>query len=173
MESNLPVLENQSDEFLCVRCARHMKTCCQTSEVYATPGDVGRIREYTGRSDFTEFRQADDPVYLEQDDDPVWRENVFRSDGTRRILTRQPNGDCTFLGNHGCVLPLETRPLICRIYPYDYTADGLRDRLAQGCPTELIPPGQSLLEALDIQRSDAMRWHKQLYEEVLMERGAT
>ncbi len=170
MTNKLPLVENQPEEFLCVRCARHMKTCCQTSEVYTTPGDVRRIAEFTGKSEFTEFRGADDPVYLEQDDDPVWLENVFRADGSRRVLKRRTNGDCTFLGAQGCVLPLETRPLICRIYPYDYTADGLRERLAQGCPTELIPPGQTLLEALDIQRSDAERWHQQLYQEVLTEK---
>lgn len=169
MATNLPVMDTQTEEFLCVRCARHMQTCCQTSEVYATPGDARRIAEFTGQSDFTEFRRADDPVYLEQDDDPVWAQNVFRADGTRRVLKRRTNGDCTFLGDQGCVLPLETRPLICRIYPYDYTAQGLRERLARGCPTELIPAGQTLLEALDIQRADAVRWHKQLYVEVLME----
>ena len=75
-----------------------MKTCCQTSEVYATPGDVRRIARVHRSDEFTEFRPPDDPVYLEQDDDPVWRENVFRADGTRRVLKRQANGDCTFLG---------------------------------------------------------------------------
>lgn len=170
MTTELPVMGSPMDDFLCVRCARHMKTCCQTSEVYATPGDERRIAEFTGQSEFTEFREADDPVYLQQDDDPLWRQNVFRADGTRRILKHQANGDCTFLGDHGCVLPLEIRPLICRIYPYDFTADGLRERLAQGCPTELISPGQTLLQELDIQRFDAERWHKQLYEEVLTEK---
>ena len=153
-------------EFLCVRCARHMRTCCQTSEVYATPGDVQRIEEHTGQTDFTEFRTPDDTVYLEQDDDPEWREHVFRSDGTRRVLKRREGGDCTFLGEQGCVLPLETRPLICRLYPYDYTAAGLRDELARGCPMELLPEGQGLLQALDIQRQDALRWHRQLYSEI-------
>ena len=104
--------------------------------------------------------------------DPIWIENVIRPDGTRRVLQRQPDGDCTFLGDAGCALPLETRPLICRIYPFDYTADGLRDELAHGCPMELLPAGQSLLQALDIKRSDAERWHKQLYAEVLTERNA-
>ncbi len=43
-------------EFLCVRCARHMKTCCQTCEIYVSPGDVERISAHTGRRDFYEFR---------------------------------------------------------------------------------------------------------------------
>ena len=173
MGSALPVRGTSEDAFLCVRCAQHMKTCCQTSEVYTTPGDVRRISEFTGQEDFTEFRQVEDPIYLDQDDDPIWNEHVFRADGSRRVLKRKPGGDCTFLGDQGCVLPLETRPLICRIYPYDFTAEGLLERLAKGCPTQLIPTGKTLLQALDIDRSDAQRWHKQLYEEILTEQDAS
>ncbi|MEZ6076608.1 MAG: YkgJ family cysteine cluster protein [Pirellulaceae bacterium] len=163
--NSLPI----THDFICVRCSRHMKTCCQTSEVYATPGDVKRIQQHSGRSDFTVFQAPDDPVYLQQDDDPEWLNNVFRADGTRRVLKRHDNGDCTFLGEAGCVLPLEVRPLICRIYPYDYTAAGLREELARGCPLELLPEGQELLEALDISRDDAVRWHALLYEEIKQE----
>lgn len=148
-----------------------MQTCCQTSEVYATPGDVERIEAHTGRRDFTEFRAPDDPVYLMQDDDPEWLNHVFQLDGTRRVLKREANGDCTFLGSAGCVLPLETRPIICRLYPFDYTAEGLRDELARGCPTELLAEGQALLEALDISRVDALRWHAQLYREIKAEKS--
>ncbi len=160
------------DEFLCARCARHMKTCCQTAEVFVTRGDLLRIEQHTGRQDFHEFRQPESPVYLhtDPDDDPVWQENVFQADGSRRVLKRAPGGDCTFLGTAGCVLPLEVRPLICRIYPYDYTADGLLDELAGGCPLELLAPGQGLIEALEKKRSDAERWHQQLYAELREEK---
>jgi Fe-S-cluster containining protein len=156
-------------EFLCVRCARHMKTCCQTREIYATPGDVERIAAHTQQDDFYHYQVPDDPDYLDHDDDPSWRDHVFRDDNSRRVLKRQPNGDCTFLGPQGCVLPLEVRPLVCRLYPYDYTEDGIRDELSQGCPLELVPPGQSLLVALDMKLADAQRWHRQLYEEILLE----
>lgn len=158
-----------TEEFLCVRCSRHMKTCCQTSEVYATPGDVRRIAEWTGRDDFTEFRVPSDPVYLEQDDDPTWARYVFREDNSRRVLKREESGDCTFLGEQGCRLPLETRPLICRMYPYDYNERGLRDELANGCPLELLRPGQELIEVLDMKLDDARRWHEQLYDEIRLE----
>jgi uncharacterized protein len=154
------------EDFLCIRCSRHMKTCCQTAEVFATLGDVRRIEDYTGQSGFTEFRAPEKDVYADQDDDPVWRDNVFRADGTRRVLKKKANGDCTFLGSSGCVLPLETRPLICRIYPFDYTAEGILSELAPGCPTELLRPWQGLIEALDMKRSDAERWRKQLYDEL-------
>ena len=157
-------------EFLCARCARHMKTCCQTAEIYVTPGDAERIGDYTGRRDFHEYRTPDNPDYADQDDDPVWRDHVFQADGSRRVLRKQPNGDCTFLGVAGCVLPLEVRPLICRIYPFDYDAHGIVDELATGCPLELLAPRQGLIEALGMNREDAERWQRQLYAEVRLER---
>lgn len=156
-------------DFLCVRCAAHMKTCCQTCEIYVTPGDVERIEQHTGRRDFYEFRQPDNPVYLQQDDDPLWRDHVFRADGSRRVLQRQPNGDCSFLGPHGCRLPCEVRPLVCRLYPFDYNAEGIFPTLATGCPLELLAPQQGLLEALDMNRDQAEQWHAQLYAEVRTE----
>ena len=159
-----------SHEFLCARCARHMKTCCQTSEVYATLGDVERIAAHTGQRDFVEFRVPEDPIYLEQSDDPTWEHYVFRDDGTRRVVRRLENGDCVFLGEQGCVLPLEVRPLICRIYPYDFNAEGIKAVLARGCPTELIRSGETLLTELDIQITDAERWRKQLYDELPAEK---
>lgn len=158
-----------AEEFLCARCARHTITCCQRTEIYTTPEDQQRIAEFTGRDDFTEFLPAKNEAYADQDDDPVWRDHVFRSDGRRRVLKHQPNGDCTFLGEKGCVLPLETRPLICRLYPYDYTAEGILDVLAEGCPLELLEPGQGLIDALAMNIDDARRWHRQLYEEVCRE----
>lgn len=158
------------EEFLCARCARHMATCCQTSEVYVTPGDVDRIAEHVGHRDFYEFRPPDDPVYLRQDDDPIWPKLVFKkSDGTRRVIKRLDTGDCTFLGPQGCVLPLETRPLLCRLYPFDFNQQGILPRLAGGCPVELLPKGQTLIEALDMKQAEAERWHGQLYEELPQE----
>ncbi len=160
-----------TDEFLCARCARHTQTCCQRCEIYATPGDVKRIGDHTGRGDFTEHRAPDDPDYLDQDDDSEWRQYVFRADNSRRVLKRQANGDCVFLGHQGCVLPLEVRPLVCRIYPYDYTAAGIREDLSEGCPLELLREGQGLIEALDMNLQDARRWRQQLYQEIRMESG--
>lgn len=157
-------------EFLCIRCARHMKTCCQTSQVYITPGDVERVAEHVGHRDFYEFAPPDDPIYLKQDDDPIWPQLVFKAeDGTRRILRRHESGDCVFLGDQGCRLPLETRPLLCRIYPYDFNEQGIHAKLANGCPMELLPEGVPLTVALDMNLADAERWHKQLYEELPLE----
>lgn len=156
-------------EFLCARCARHQRTCCQDTEIYVTLGDVERIAAYTGRRDFVEF-STPSTLYRDQDDDPVWRDQVFRKDGSRRVLRHQVGGDCTFLGEQGCTLPGNVRPLICRLFPFDYTADGILDEPANGCPVELLMPGQTLLPTLRMERSDAQIWHQQLYAEIGLEK---
>jgi uncharacterized protein len=161
-----------NDPALCARCAAHQLTCCQTSEIAVTLGDVRRIAEHIGTadsSDLYEFRAPSDPVYLHHPDDPIWLETVIRPDGTRRVLKRQQNGDCRFLATSGCVLPIEVRPLICRIYPYDYNEQGLMERLASGCPLQLLREDETLLGALDMRRGDAERWHAQLYSEIRQE----
>jgi|GEM_PF-295943 len=159
----------ENKEPLCSRCAQRRRTCCQICEIYVTPGDVQRIRAFTGRDDFYEFRRPADPGYLDQDDDPEWARCVFRPDGTRRVLRRTDSGDCSFLGPGGCQLPWEVRPLVCRLYPVEYTADGLKKELADGCPSELLPPGQDLLQALDMTWEKAANWHRQLYAEIHLE----
>ena len=156
-------------DFLCARCARYTKTCCQDREIYTTWGDVERIEGHTGRKDFCEFLPPGDPVYLDQDDDPLWRDNVFQPDGTRRVLRQQPTGDCVFLGPHGCILPLNVRPLVCRLYPYDYTEQGILPLPASGCPLELLAPGRELMEALNMPLEEAQQWHEQLYREIRLE----
>lgn len=156
-------------EFICVRCSKHQETCCQTSEVYTTLGDIRRIKEYTGKDDFYEDKLPCDPVYTKHDDDPIWYETAMQPDGKRRVLKRRENGDCTFLGSAGCVLPLETRPILCRLYPYDFNQNGIKTYLANGCPMELLKNGESLVMALDMNQKDAERWHQMLYQEILEE----
>lgn len=159
----------ENKEPLCLKCAQRGKTCCQICEIYVTPGDVERIQAFTGRRDFFEFRVPQDPRYLDQDDDPEWARCVFRPDGSRRVLRRRASGDCLFLGPCGCQLPWEVRPLVCRLYPVEYTASGLKTELADGCPVDLLAPGEDLLLALDMTWAKAEVWHRQLYAEIRME----
>ncbi len=153
-------------DHICARCARNQKTCCQEREIYVTPGDVRRIEAHTGHGDFFEFRMPADPTYLDQDDDPTWRDRVFRDDGSRRSLKRRDDGDCTFLGPVGCTLPSDVRPLVCRLYPFDYTEAGIQQDLAEGCPLHLLLPGETILTALDMRLADAERLRAQLYDEL-------
>lgn len=150
----------------CARCATLQKTCCQRAEVLVTLGDRVRIAEATGRRDFCEHRAASDPAFTDQPDDPNWVAYAFEPDGTRPILRRRENGDCTFLTPAGCGLPTEIRPLVCRLYPYDYTENGIRGVAAEYCPGAVIPEGKTVLQVLDMKHVDAIRWHHMLYTEL-------
>lgn len=156
-------------EILCVRCARHHETCCQNTDIYVTLQDVRRIEDHVGFGGFFEFRQPADPVYVFQADDPLWMEKVFQPDGSRRVLRHKENEDCLFLGGEGCTLPSEVRPLICRLYPFDYNAEGLKPEPASGCPKHLLAPGQSVFDGVGVNPDNARRWHAMLYEELQQE----
>lgn len=155
-----------SEEFLCARCARHQRTCCQDTEVFVTQGDIRRIEPHADEIEFAEFRAPSDPIYDQSVEDPYWHHRVFQPDGTRRVLKQSANGNCIFLGMQGCVLPEDARPLVCRLYPFDYTFEGILPRLASGCPTELLNPSQSLLTELGMSEDNAKRLHAQLYQEI-------
>ena len=81
------------------------------------------------------------------------------------MLRREANGDCTFLGQRGCRLPGGVRPLVCRLYPYEYDESGLSG-VGDGCPLHLLAPGQTILDALGMRRARAEAWHAQLYREI-------
>ncbi|QDU65642.1 YkgJ family cysteine cluster protein [Engelhardtia mirabilis] len=151
----------------CVRCAKVQRTCCQRAEILLTEGDVARIAAHTGSDTFFEHRAPEAADYVEFDeDDPDWVGLTVRADGQRRMLRRAENGDCGFLGAAGCVLPTETRPLVCRLYPWDYTAEGLLESAGEYCPTELFGGLEPMNVVLGIETADARRWHVQLYEEL-------
>ena len=155
---------------LCAICSSQQKTCCQERDIYLTPGDVKRIKECIHNESFYEFRIPSDPSYLEIDDDPVWKECVFRSDRTRRVLKQAPFRNCIFLSASGCILRIEERPLICRLHPYDYDASGLNNTLIQECPVHLIEPGTTVEEAIGLNLTLASDWHHMLYSEILLEK---
>ncbi|MCU0875362.1 MAG: hypothetical protein MUE50_23780 [Pirellulaceae bacterium] len=134
-----------------------------------TWGDIERIEDYTGRDDFHEYRAPVNPDYLDQDDDPTWVRYVIRPDGTRRVLLQRSGGDCLFLGMQGCELPLEARPLVCRLYPYDFDESGIADTPAQGCPVHVLDSWRQLLAEMDMNLEEARQWHRQLYEEMKLE----
>lgn len=158
----LPIAANEP---VCARCARLGPTCCERCEVVVTDGDIARITIHAGRNDFWEFRAPTDPTYLDQDDDPNWLAWTIEPDGTRRVLRRRESGACMFLSASGCSLPTEIRPLICRLYPYQFTEAGI-DGIAEGCPTQLIEPGRTIVDMIGMNLADGVRWHRQLYHEL-------
>lgn len=154
----------------CARCAQVQRTCCQRAEILLTEGDVARIEAHVGSpaASFVDRRRPADPAYLEPDeDDPHWLEWTVAADGTRRMLRRMPSGACSFLGQQGCVLPTEVRPLVCRLYPFAYDERGLAGREEDYCPTDLLAPdGRAMHDVLGISAVDAERWRAALYREL-------
>ena len=155
---------------LCAICARRGKTCCQDRDIYITPGDLKRIQTAVGYADFYEFREPTDPGYFPDEEDRLWKIYVFKPDGSRRVLKRTDSGDCTFLGETGCRLTIAVRPLICRLHPYDYNAEGIYAEPASGCPVDLVEPGISLTQSIEMNPEDVPVWHHALYSEILLER---
>ena len=74
-----------------------------------------------------------------------------------------------FLSPTGCVLPMETRPLVCRLHPCQYNEQGIQSGLSPGCPWALLPAGHSPHDAVSMTIADAERWHRQLYDELRLE----
>lgn len=146
------------------------RTCCQRAEVVVTRGDVARISAHIERDDFHSRRPPEDATYLEHDpDDPNWVRYTSFPDGTRRMLNRNADG-CTFLGAAGCVLPEDVRPLICRLYPFEYTESGIVGEDAGYCPTEtLAGKDGSMLPVLGMNRAAAEAWRSALYDELRAE----
>lgn len=173
---SLPVIAGEAGyipgpEHPCAKCAKVQRTCCQRAEVLVTTGDVARIARYTGRDDFHVRRTPTDPAYLESGDDPNWTGYVFDANGAREVLNRRSDGDCVFLGETGCSLPTDVRPLVCRLYPFQYNEAGITGVDGEYCPVDrVVPPGQGLVEALGMRIEDAVRWHRMLYDELRTKR---
>lgn len=148
-------------------CARHAQigvTCCQKSEILCTDGDLRRIAAHVGRDDFYEVKASVDPSYVPDEGDP-WSMG-FYPDGSRPVTKRKANGDCSFLGEAGCVLPMETRPVVCRMYPYVFDEHRITGVDADRCPMEVVQPGKTIVEQLEMDPVAAERWRAQLYAEL-------
>ncbi len=156
----------------CAHCATLQKTCCQTAEILVTSGDLARISRHTGLAPdegrFWERRVPVDPEYLDDDaDDPNWKRWTVAPDNTRRVLRKQKNGDCMFLGQRGCILPENVRPIVCRLYPFSYTESGIQGEDAGYCPKRAVAPeAPDMVTALGMTLDAAERWHAALYDEL-------
>jgi Fe-S-cluster containining protein len=155
---------------LCTECALKGHSCCHAHDIYVTWGDCRRIFKHTGRKDFFEYRPCACSAYADQDDDPIWKQHVFRADGSRRVLRQDPKGDCMLLTPAGCSLPLEVRPLVCRLYPHVYSAAGIAWEWDLECPaTRSFAPTVIETGIAGVGWSEAAQWHQLLYDEVLWE----
>jgi Fe-S-cluster containining protein len=155
---------------ICLACASQGHTGCQGHDIYVTLGDCSRIRRHGGAVDFHEYRGCCHADYADQGEDPLWQQHVFRNDGSRRVLKRLENGNCIFLGPAGCGLPLNVRPLVCRLYPHLYSASRISGAWDDECPAARTQH-RSVMEMgiAGVQWQQAELWHRMLYTEILWE----
>ncbi len=148
---------------ICAQCAGAGTSCCVHRQIYVTPGDFRRIRLATGQDSFAVLEAAEGP-YLDQEDDPAWSRHVL-AQRERMVLKRRADGSCHFLGERGCVLDLSTRPLLCRLYPYEYVEGGLQG-VDGDCPVARCGDPEHALRAMGMASDSVTFWHRQLYEEI-------
>jgi Fe-S-cluster containining protein len=150
---------------LCATCAGQGKSCCICRDILVSDGDLARISAFTGTTDFFEMRRPQTAAYLDQEDDPNWNLYTVQSDGSRRVVRHASPGLCWFLGEAGCRLPEQTRPLVCRLHPVEFTEERITG-LSPECPAEHLPPGETVLVNLAMNLDLAENWRQQLYAEL-------
>ena len=155
--------------FLCSRCAGLGRTCCQDTQVFVTLGDLRRLRAVAGEGEFVEHALPVAKDYLRVFEyDAVWS-RAFGPGGRRRVLAHLPGGDCRFLSPTGCRLPEAARPLVCRLYPFDYNEETIKGVHGHLCPHPEADNAPLLLALLAMNREKAEEWRKMLYREILEE----
>lgn len=158
----------QTEQHLCARCASLGRTCCQNAQVFLTLGDVERIRQALpeAASDFTEYiAPIEEDCGPEAEADPVWS-RIYDADNRRRVIAHNRKGDCCFLTPKGCRLPEDTRPLVCRLYPYEYNDVTIKGVNGHRCPAPDRDNPALLLAFLGMNRDAAEQWRKTLYREI-------
>jgi uncharacterized protein len=157
---------------LCNRCKDIQETCCQGSIIPLTRGDIERITRASGTSDFFIYTPCLQPTPTDIQDygyDPNWLQYTILKGSFHRLLKRDENKKCVFLSDHGCTLSEDTRPLICRLYPYSYNEFGmiglvLNENLS--CPLHLLKEGETPADVLEINSEEGECWRAQLYREL-------
>jgi Fe-S-cluster containining protein len=156
---------------ICAHCATVQKTCCQHDaiDILVTGGDLRRIISYLedkshNISDFYELRSPKAEFF--DPTDANWYRYIERGNGTRQYLKKTPQGDCIFLTSTGCELDAASRPLICRLYPYYYTENGLEECDPFLCPGECKCMGEHIFKELEMDKSTAEIWRQTLYREL-------
>ncbi len=116
----------------CARCPKLLGTsCCETKGderlALLTSADIARVRDAVRRRPeaFVEEEWVDEgEAQAFEARRPLYR-GYFRHGPLRRTLRRRDDGACVFLDRErGCALDDQTRPVACRLYPFDLLADG-------------------------------------------------
>jgi uncharacterized protein len=155
---------------LCIECSKSGKTCCQLGSgvVLITDKDIERIADFTKKNDFWLFEEPKEYLNnrIKSSFDPNMKVLALSKDGKVHTLKHKVDGNCIFLSEKGCVLPMETRPLYCRIHPYDFVEDQVVGITFVDCPVDLLKKPGDLPDVINVKYDDAKRWVKMLYQEL-------
>lgn len=136
-------------------------------QIYLTVGDIKRIEAVSGNRDFIRYEKP--WSWCDRDGaDQQWKEHVLGC-ARRRVVRRRADGSCHFLGDEGCFLDLETRPLVCRLYPFEYMPEGI-EGLHPGCPASRSVHPEEALQEMGMRSDRVAAWHSALYMELSMGR---
>ena len=147
-----------------MNCAQAGTSCCKNYQIILTTGDIQRISDFLGHQN---FYTLEPPVFedIVPDYDPLWMPMVLKSEGLVCVLKRTPEKNCALLMETGCSLPYDRRPLICRLYPYRYTEEGILG-IDEACPISGEKEWGFVLDKLDMPAGKAKQWISLLYAEV-------
>lgn len=148
----------------CALCAHKGTSCCQKYQVVLTNDDTLRIASYTGNWDFLsiEYPVCED---IEPDYDPLWLPMILMPDRHVKVVKRASDKKCILLSKTGCVLPIDKRPLICRLYPYIYIEQGILG-IDSACPISQYKNWESVLSGMEMPKGKAAEWISMLYSEI-------
>lgn len=113
-------------DYVCARCARLGRTCCQLSgggdaEFCFPLADAERSRLLAAGAEGEAFLATPNtPAFVRQLTAllPGYGVgDVFTLHAPHWRLATTPNGDCVFLGPAGCTLERDIRPAYCRLFP--------------------------------------------------------
>ncbi|WP_052507077.1 YkgJ family cysteine cluster protein [Desulfonatronovibrio magnus] len=132
-----------TSDYVCVRCSQVNPTCCRINpgaEKYCFPlsnHEIQTISAYSASHDFyiEEPNQADF-IHRLGKLLPWPRKkllSIFSLDNSHFRLNNTEDYSCVFLGNNGCSLPHDLRPVYCRIYPFWFYNDKLFVLEDPGC----------------------------------------
>jgi Fe-S-cluster containining protein len=136
VRSCMPTPHTDYLKFRCTGCGN----CCKDPLLPLTDADVRRIQARTGDAAADIVRWVDRQG-IDMDDEP--EAFAMLRQGKRVMVLRHENGGCRYLGDDNRCTIYSSRPLGCRIYPFDpeFTSQGKLKRLtiikATPCPHEM------------------------------------
>lgn len=160
----------------CAQCARIQKTCCEREATWValTERDITRISRFSGREDFFAWEPVEEELkdvyanpFCYEEDDHIYVKYLFNDQGCRPVLKKNSDHSCCLATPTGCSLPHDLRPLLCRIYPYDWN-DRLEIWVDGGyCPERLFRNEEDMIKKIGLSREDALELIKQFYAEIM------